>query len=100
VIGNLHLTSHRLLFHALLPPDAALVRDRSSGTEPDSDQAPAASPLHSGVIQSCSIPVHRPGPLKQARRIELELCPDMIRALPRFAEGQSPLLRAISDVYE
>jgi sterol 3beta-glucosyltransferase len=63
LVGNLNLTTHRLLFHALLPPD-----DTPADGTPD-------------ILMSGPVTVHRPHVLAPARRW-MELSSEMITTYP------------------
>ena len=78
MIGNLHLTTHRLLFHALLPPDAAFLRPDAQ-TNGQSDMGSNVQPdiSHAGPVT-----IHRPGSLKPTRRVWMELSADMCTSYP------------------
>jgi len=76
--GNLHLTTHRLLFHAMLPPESALPH-ASSGSGESSNQ-------HHSIIHSGPVTIHRPGVLRPVRRW-LELTADMVTSYPRADES-------------
>lgn len=88
MIGNLHLTTHRILFHALLPPDAVFVDESSrSPSARHSDQAMAASAHQPDILHSGPITIHRSGALKSTRRVWLELSAEMITTYPRGDEA-------------
>lgn len=76
--GNLHLTTHRLLFHAMLPPESALPHANSGSGE--------SSNQHHSIIHSGPVTIHRPGVLRPARRW-LELTADMVTSYPRADES-------------
>jgi sterol 3beta-glucosyltransferase len=88
MIGNLHLTTHRILFHALLPPEAAFVDESSrSSSALHSDQAMAAPAQQPDILHSGPITVHRSGALKSTRRVWLELSAEMITTYPHGDEA-------------
>ncbi len=78
MIGNLHLTTHRILFHALLPPDSAFVQsDPQTGQSAEGSSIQRRDVLHAGPVT-----VHRPGALKPMRRLWMELSPEMVTSYP------------------
>ncbi|CAK9780636.1 hypothetical protein CC85DRAFT_329264 [Cutaneotrichosporon oleaginosum] len=77
MIGNLHLTTHRLLFHALLPPDSAFMSP-SEIAEPGDDGAVARP----NIIYAGPVTVHRSNLYKPKQRVWLELSPEMITTYP------------------
>lgn len=77
-IGNLHLTTHRLLFHAMLPPDTALANGVAENGE--------SSNQHHSILYSGPVTVHRPGLLPPVRRW-FELTSDMVTSYPRADEA-------------
>lgn len=81
--GKIHLTTHRLLFHALLPPDSAYTAQTDEGSSrPD-------------VIHSGPITIHKSG-LASARRVWMELGAEMATTYPRADEkGRVRPLRCI-----
>ncbi len=84
MVGNLHLTTHPLLFHALLPPDSALVPS-SSAFDPTTAREMA---LHqSDVLQSGPVTVHKPGLFKSRRRVWMELSAEMVTTYPSADES-------------
>ena len=68
--GNLHLTTHRLLFHAQLPPESK-----------DTDATAA------DVLQSGPVTVHRHAALRPARRLWMEISSEMITTYPSGDES-------------
>jgi sterol 3beta-glucosyltransferase len=97
MIGNLHLTTHRILFHALLPPDAAFVQDSDkTPSARHADQAMAAAARQPDILHSGPITVHRSGALKLTRRVWLELSAEMVTTYPNGDEaGRVRPLRCI-----
>ncbi|RXK41091.1 hypothetical protein M231_01494 [Tremella mesenterica] len=88
MIGNLHLTTHRILFHAVLPPDSAY----QSRPNPDAinannvDAATAALAHQPDVLYSGPVTVHRIG-LLTPRRVWMELSSEMITTFPSATES-------------
>jgi len=82
MVGNLHLTTHRLVFHALLPPDNMYDQKDSGASQSD-----AASGTKDGVIISGSVVVHRDNPLKPRKRVWMELSPDMLTTYPSSTDS-------------
>nr|XP_019044752.1 hypothetical protein I302_06665 [Kwoniella bestiolae CBS 10118]OCF23682.1 hypothetical protein I302_06665 [Kwoniella bestiolae CBS 10118] len=74
MIGNFHLTTHRLLFHAVIPPDSL---DPSNGTS--EQRGP-------DIIYAGPVTVHRPG-LQQSKRVWMELTPEMVTTYPSANES-------------
>lgn len=80
-VGNLHLTTHRFTFHAVLPPLALL------------DSSSSASSL---IIKSGPVWIHRPGRLTKKRRVWLELGIDMMSTFPDSSkEGRTRPLKSL-----
>lgn len=79
IIGNLHLTTHRLVFHALLPPESAF--DSDNQMKAQSEDAAKARLSNPSVIQAGPVTVHRSG-LKAKKRVWLELTPEMMTTYP------------------
>ncbi|BEI98763.1 hypothetical protein CcaverHIS631_0310620 [Cutaneotrichosporon cavernicola] len=75
MIGNLHLTTHRLLFHALLPPDSAFM---ASNVSDPMD----VSGAHSNIIRAGPVTVHHSSIYKPKQRVWMELSPEMITTYP------------------
>lgn len=78
MIGNLHLTTHRLLFHALLPPDSAFLPP--SGMPDQTDDGSSAQ--RPNIIRAGPVTVHRSSMYKVKRRVWMELSPEMITTYP------------------
>ncbi|WVR00064.1 hypothetical protein IAU59_007206 [Kwoniella sp. CBS 9459] len=76
MIGNIHLTTHRLLFHAIIPPDSETFSE-SSNTAPESHQ-----PAQPDIIYAGPVTIHRPGPLKTTKRVWMELTSEMVTTYP------------------
>lgn len=100
MIGNLHLTTHRLLFHALLPPDSAFVPP--AGLPDQTDDGENTRP---NIIRAGPVTVHRSVYYKAKRRVWMELSPEMITTYPSGDEksrvrplfsilSKPPILRA------
>ncbi|WWC63363.1 uncharacterized protein I303_105963 [Kwoniella dejecticola CBS 10117] len=66
MLGNFHLTTHRLLFHAVIPPE----QESSSPDSPDQRGGP-------DVIYAGPVTIHRSG-IQQAKRVWMELTPEMV----------------------
>ncbi|ODN87445.1 hypothetical protein L198_07072 [Cryptococcus wingfieldii CBS 7118] len=85
VVGNLHLTTHRLLFHAYLPPDNETWSNLSAQQTADvTNDAVSHQPdlLHSGPVT-----IHRPGPIRTSRRVWMELSSEMVTTFPSADEA-------------
>ncbi|WVQ77692.1 hypothetical protein IAR50_007382 [Cryptococcus sp. DSM 104548] len=81
VVGNIHLTTHRLLFHAYLPPDDETWSNLSAEqTANVADRQPDL--LHSGPVT-----IHRPGPIRTNRRVWMELSSEMVTTFPSADEA-------------
>ncbi|WWD02326.1 hypothetical protein V865_000365 [Kwoniella europaea PYCC6329] len=80
MIGNFHLTTHRLLFHAIIPPDSL---------------DPTPTPSGPDVIFAGPVTIHRPG-LQQAKRVWMELTPEMVTTYP--SANESDRVRPIRSV--
>ncbi|KAL7422545.1 hypothetical protein Q5752_003193 [Cryptotrichosporon argae] len=94
MIGNLHLTTHRLLFHALLPPDEVFVAHKpnlapetGAGLDDKSYEAARARAARPDILQAGPVTVHGAGVFKSRRRVWLELSPDMITSYPSADEA-------------
>ncbi|WVW85557.1 hypothetical protein I302_107595 [Kwoniella bestiolae CBS 10118] len=87
MIGNFHLTTHRLLFHAVIPPDSL---DPSNGTS--EQRGP-------DIIYAGPVTVHRPG-LQQSKRVWMELTPEMVTTYPSANESDrvKPLRSVLSNL--
>lgn len=81
--GNIHLSTHRLLFHALLPPDEAFVRHYDSSEEFETMNTPIDKThvLHSGPVTW-----HR-HKLNSSQRVWMELSAEMITTYPSADEA-------------
>lgn len=75
MIGNLHLTTHRLVFHALLPPDSAFAALSVSG------HVKEGSGLLN-IIRAGPVTVHQSSLYKPKQRVWMELSPEMITTYP------------------
>lgn len=85
MIGNLHLTNYRLLFHALLPPDSAFV---SGAAEPDQTEEQAnARYARPDILKSGNVTIHREGLIKSKKRVWMELTPEMLTTYPSGDEA-------------
>lgn len=97
MVGNLNLTTHRLLFHAPLPPDEAFVRkytdaDAQTGQVPEFNHAIS----NSDIIHSGPVTWHRPGTLVSAQRVWLELSAEMLSTYPSADDvGRTRPLKSI-----
>lgn len=85
MIGNLHLTTHRLVFHALQPPDAMYVKP--DATPLQTEAATAAREARPDILQAGSVILHRGGLIKAKRRVWMELTPDMLTTYPSADEA-------------
>ena len=80
-VGNLHLTTHRFTFHAVLPPLSLL------------DASSSASAL---IIKSGPVWIHRPGRLTRKRRVWLEIGAEMLSTFPDSSkEGRTRPLKSL-----
>lgn len=87
MIGNLHLTTHRLTFHALLPPDALITAPADALPAQTEEQA-AARDARPGIIQAGPVTMHRHSLIKsKKKRVWMELYPDMITTYPSADEA-------------
>ncbi|KAK4687358.1 hypothetical protein P7C73_g2755, partial [Tremellales sp. Uapishka_1] len=92
MIGNINLTTHRILFHALLPPDEALMQSKSD--DPDAFQRDI---LHAGPVT-----FHHESWLKARKRVWMELSAEMVTTYPngddegRIRPIQSILLSSVA----
>ncbi|KAL1413559.1 hypothetical protein Q8F55_001333 [Vanrija albida] len=85
MIGNLHLTTHRLVFHALQPPDSMYVKP--DATPLQTEAATAAREARPDILQAGSVTLHRGGLIKNKRRVWMELTPDMLTTYPSADEA-------------
>ncbi|WWC71508.1 uncharacterized protein I206_105466 [Kwoniella pini CBS 10737] len=74
MLGNFHLTTHRLLFHAIIPP------------EHESSSADSVDTRGPDVIHAGPVTIHRAG-IQQARRVWMELTPEMVTTYPSATEN-------------
>lgn len=70
LLGNLHLTTHRLLFHSLLPPESAML-----GVKDGSNRLP-------DILMAGPVTWHREGPLRSSRRLWMEIGTEMLTTYP------------------
>ncbi|OXC68989.1 hypothetical protein AYX13_02600 [Cryptococcus neoformans] len=84
MIGNLHLTTHRLLFHASIPPDHGTKTGALSSTQSAVDDATARQP---DVLQAGPVTVHFPGAIRPSRRVWMELSSEMVTTYPGADEA-------------
>ena len=80
----MHLTTHRLLFHALLPPDDMLLNSKSESVQSPEDAAASGarqSMSYPDILMEGPVTIHRWGPLT-SRRLWLEVTPEMITGYP------------------
>jgi hypothetical protein len=85
MIGNLHLTTHRLVFHALLPPDN--LYSEKNVLPVQTEEEAMAKDSRPNIIIAGPVYVHRSNPLKRQRRVWLELAPDMLTSYPSADEA-------------
>lgn len=100
MLGNLHLTNYRLLFHALLPPDSAFV---SGSPEPDQTEEQAnARFARPDIMKSGNVTVHREGLMKSKKKVWMELSPDMLTTYPAGDEAGRvrPLYSILCEHYQ
>lgn len=84
----MHLTTHRLLFHALLPPDSSFANPHPT--------AEGAEGYKSDIVMSGPVTMHRSSPLKPPKRLWMEITLDMITTYPKGDEvGRVRPLRSI-----
>jgi sterol 3beta-glucosyltransferase len=83
VVGNIHLSTHRLLFHALLPPDEAFIRHYDSAEDFETLGSTSTDP--SIVLHAGAVTWHR-HKLPSAR-VWMELSPEMITTYPSANEA-------------
>lgn len=87
LVGNLHLTTHRLFFHAMLPPDSAFAQSSTHMTGEDGVNAAMASAMRQpDILQAGPITVHQSG-LRPARREWMELTAEMLTTYPSADES-------------
>lgn len=82
MIGNLHLTTHRLLFHASIPPDYGSGALSSTGSA--TNDATVRQP---DVLQAGPVTVHYPGAIRPSRRVWMELSSEMVTTYPGADEA-------------
>nr|XP_031864085.1 uncharacterized protein CI109_000729 [Kwoniella shandongensis]KAA5531157.1 hypothetical protein CI109_000729 [Kwoniella shandongensis] len=96
MVGNIHLTTHRILFHAFLPPDSVAMAASTMDPRLAMDSAAAAFAHQPDVIHAGPVTVHRPGSLKPARRVWMELSAEMVTTYPSADEaGRVRPLRSV-----
>ncbi|WVQ82114.1 hypothetical protein IAT38_004242 [Cryptococcus sp. DSM 104549] len=96
MVGNLHLTTHRLLFHASLPPESAALESSPMSGDTVADAISIATAHQPDVLHAGPITVHRPGTLKPAKRVWMELSSEMVTTFPSADEaGRVRPLRCI-----
>ena len=97
LIGNLNLTTHRLLFHAVLPPDEAYRRpfNPNASTEDQANAATVAASHQADVLQAGPVTIHRSALLGN-RRVWMELSAEMVTTYPSADEaGRVRPLRSV-----
>ena len=100
MVGNVHLTTHRLLFHAPLPPDEAFVRKYTSTGEPGEIPAFDQPVKSTDLLHSGPVTWHRSGPLVSAQRVWLELSAEMLSTYPSADDvGRTRPLKSILREY-
>lgn len=80
----MHLTTHRLLFHASIPPDHGTKTGALSSTQSAVDDATARQP---DVLQAGPVTVHFPGAIRPSRRVWMELSSEMVTTYPGADEA-------------
>lgn len=78
----MHLTTHRLLFHASIPPDYGTGVLSSTGSA--TDDATVRQP---DVLQTGPVTVHYPGAIRPSRRVWMELSSEMVTTYPGADEA-------------
>lgn len=87
MIGNLHLTTHRLVFHALLPPDH-LYDSANTAYPAQTEDEQAARDSRPNIIVAGPVTINRHSVLKSKRkRVWMELSPDMLTTYPSADEA-------------
>lgn len=97
MIGNLHLTTHRLTFHALLPPDNMITQ--GPDFESLDDNEAAALKARPDIIQAGSVTLHQGGIFTSKKRVWMELTPEMLTCYPSADEAGKtrPLFSILSE---
>lgn len=97
MLGNLCLTTHRLLFHALLPPDEMITQ--GPDFESVDDNEAAALRARPDVIQAGSVTLHQSGLFSSKKRVWMEITPEMITCYPSADEAGKvrPLFSILSE---
>lgn len=85
IVGNLHLTTHRLVFHALQPPSSVLAPTFSPPAGPG--DAGAARIARRDILHAGPMTLRRSGILRSKKRVWMELSPDMITTYPSADEA-------------
>nr|ODN91658.1 hypothetical protein L204_05646 [Cryptococcus depauperatus CBS 7855] len=86
MIGNFHLTTHRLLFHASLPPDTQRM-PLYENSESSANTAAGTMSYQPDVLYSGPVTVHKPGALRPTRRVWMELSSEMVTTYPSADES-------------
>ncbi|KIR31721.1 sterol 3beta-glucosyltransferase [Cryptococcus deuterogattii MMRL2647] len=84
MIGNLHLTTHRLLFHASIPPDYGTKANVLSSLGSAADDATIRQP---DVLQAGPVTIHYPEAIRPSRRVWMELSSEMVTTYPGADEA-------------
>lgn len=85
IVGSLHLTTHRITFHAVLPPPAMI----------------DASPSSSLIIKAGPVWIHKPGRLSRRKRVWMELGGEMVTTYPDSSrEGRTRPLKTLMREFE
>lgn len=97
MVGNLHLTTHRLMFHALLPPDNMITQ--GPDFESVDDNEAAALKARPDIIQAGSVTLHQSGMFTSKKRVWMELTPEMLTCCPSADDAGKtrPLFSILSE---
>lgn len=97
MLGNLHLTTHRLVFHALIPPDNMMTR--APDFESVDDNEAAAMKERPSVVQAGSVTLHQEGIFASKKRVWMEITPEMLTCYPSADEAGKvrPLFSILSE---
>ena len=92
--GNLHLTTHRLLFHAMIPPESAYMKQNPGAKA--GDAAYVAAFHQADALMSGPVTMHRSSAFRSPRRLWMEVSAEMITTYPNGNEtGRVRPLRSI-----
>lgn len=80
----MHLTTHRLLFHASIPPDYGTKASVLSSLESAADDATVRQP---DVLQAGPVTIHYPEAIRPSRRVWMELSSEMVTTYPGADEA-------------